>query len=690
MKFTLLIAILVSFLNAAIELTPQEKSYIEEHPTIKVYAENNWAPFNFNEDGKQKGLSIDFIELVAKKSGLKIEYVSGFGWSEMPSKIKDGSLDVVLNIVQNSERDKFLLFTNSYQSVTHCIVTTNDYVGKINSIDDIVTKKIAIEDGFYNHIFLKQNFPNANLLLTKDTVGALKAVSFNQADLTFGVLPAEAYLIKKNSFNNLKLTGIADNNLFSNKELKIATSKNNEILRNIIQKSLDDISQDERNSIVNKWITVDIENKIDWILILKIVGIFIAINLIILFYTLKIRKIQKELAHKNLFMHTLLNSIQSPIFYKDKNGAFLGFNKAYEKAFNIKSADLIGKRVLDLEYLSIEDRKKYHAEDTYIIQTASSTSHEQDMQFADGKIHNTIYAVTGFKDNADEPAGLIGIFTDATELKLTQKELQKVKDEIEILHKHTKSSIEYASLIQFSILPSEAVFKNFFKDYFIIWQPKDIVSGDIYFFDTISSDECLLILVDCTGHGVPGAFVTMLVKAIQNTLISGVKNGLIKPEPSKLLTLFNQHTKHILQQDTKECISSGFDAAIVYFNKKTKSIKYSGAHIALYYFCEGNLSKIKADRQSIGYTTSDINYEFKQHEFTLLDGDAIYLTTDGYIDQNGGENNFPLGNSKFCELLKENHQKDCNLQKEIFINKLNSYKGNEENNDDVTLICLKI
>ena len=200
------------------------------------------------------------------------------------------------------------------------------------------------------------------------------------------------------------------------------------------------------------------------------------------------------------------------------------------------------------------------------------------------------------------------------------------------------------------------------------------------------------MVIDCTGHGVPGAFVTMLVKAIERQVVSKiVNNENLEVSPAWILSYFNKSMKKILKQDNKDSLSNaGFDGGILYYNKKQKYIKYAGAETPLFYFEENELKVIKSDRHSVGYKKSDINYEFTEHTIEVKEGMQFYLSTDGYLDQNGGKKAFPFGKRKFQELLKKVHTLPYEEQKEVFISTMKEYQGDEIKNDDITMIALKI
>ncbi|PCJ32753.1 MAG: hypothetical protein COA90_02160 [Gammaproteobacteria bacterium] len=275
-----------------------------------------------------------------------------------------------------------------------------------------------------------------------------------------------------------------------------------------------------------------------------------------------------------------------------------------------------------------------------------------------------------------------------TMVDVTNEQREKLKE----IHKHTRDSIEYASLIQGALIPESRQFQECFDGHFSIWHPKDIVGGDIYFFEEFKNKEdYLLMMIDCTGHGVPGAFVTMLVKAIERQIVGRIRNTGEDISPAKILSIFNSSMKHILKQDDDSSISNaGFDGAILYYNKVEKTIKFAGAETPLLYMDEDVLHTIKGSRHSIGYKKSDANYQFKEHIINVKPGMQFYLTTDGYIDQNGGEKGFGFGKTRFKELIIKNYQESMADQQELLLLALADYQGEAERNDDITVIGFRI
>lgn len=267
------------------------------------------------------------------------------------------------------------------------------------------------------------------------------------------------------------------------------------------------------------------------------------------------------------------------------------------------------------------------------------------------------------------------------------------KKKIEEINKNTKSSIEVASFIQESILPTEVFLNSCFSDKFIIWEPKDIVGGDIYFLEKLrNEEECLLMVIDCTGHGVPGAFISMLIKAVERQIIQKLINNPNKQiNPGEVLQSFNNELKEILNQKEKNLASNvGFDGGIIYYNKKENILRYSGAANTLIYYDKNEIKSIKGDRHSIGYKNSDVNYKFKSHEIKVEKGMKFYLFSDGYIDQIGGEKNQSFSKKRTISIIDKNKDKPMKEQKKLLLDELKNYQGDMERIDDVTFLAVEI
>lgn len=271
------------------------------------------------------------------------------------------------------------------------------------------------------------------------------------------------------------------------------------------------------------------------------------------------------------------------------------------------------------------------------------------------------------------------------------RKLMEAKKQITSLNKKMHDSIEYASLIQQTLIPDHELFKQYSDDYFVIWKPRDVVGGDIYFLESISEDEMILMVIDCTGHGIPGAFVTMLVKAIERQMIARTISTRETVSPANLLGIFNRSMKHLLKQEDDTSISNaGFDSGIVYYNRKKQVLKFAGAEIPLFIVQQGQVKVIKGDRQSIGYKKSKTDYQYTDHTIEINTPTSLYLSTDGFYDQNGGGKGFPFGKKRFKALLKALYNEHFEKQSQLLQSELHRYQNEYETNDDITVVGIKL
>jgi serine phosphatase RsbU (regulator of sigma subunit) len=276
-------------------------------------------------------------------------------------------------------------------------------------------------------------------------------------------------------------------------------------------------------------------------------------------------------------------------------------------------------------------------------------------------------------------------FSDVTEL-------ERIKTKFESIYNDLKSSIEYASLIQNSVVPEEKLFNRCFRDHFVLWHQKDIVGGDIYLFEELRhEEEFLMMVIDCTGHGVPGAFVTMLVKAIEREIVAKISKSQFDVSPAIILQHFNRTMKKLLKQETNDTLSnSGFDGGIVYINKKEGFIRFAGAQTSLFCVQESQLSTIKGERQSIGYKKSNPDFTFTDHQIELNDSSCFYLATDGFLDQTGGKKGLVFGKRRFLDMIRNNYQKPFSQQQQIFMESLAAYQGTHARKDDITVVGFRL
>jgi len=293
------------------------------------------------------------------------------------------------------------------------------------------------------------------------------------------------------------------------------------------------------------------------------------------------------------------------------------------------------------------------------------------------------HTVQVVRSSQEKIVGYEGTFTDITEKK--EKERAERAREIAVASKEKlMDSIRYAQIIQKSLLPDKKQIKNIVPKSFILYIPKDIVGGDIYFSD-VSKDYFIIAVIDCTGHGVPGAFMTMIASSSLRRIVTDENCY----DPAQILQRLNFAVKSTLQQNTNKANSDdGMDACICAVNKIRNELTFSGAILPLFYTFDNEVFMIKGNRQSLGYKESkrsQLEYKFTNHIVQMKTGMAFYMATDGYKDQLGGRNLTCFGNRRFKELLKNSCHLPFDQQKEKLIDKFNEYRGDNEVQDDITV-----
>ncbi len=234
-----------------ISFTEEEKAYLQTYPTIKVHNEMNWPPFNYNIIGTPTGFSIDYMNLLASKLKINVEYISGFTWNEYIEKLKKQEIDVMLNMAKTKDREKDFIFTTNYAKAIDTIFTKKN--SNLKKIEDFEGKTLAVIKGFYEEELLKRYYPNIKLLLVNDSIEALEKVAFGEADGSIDNFAVGNYHIENRHISNLKPAFSINDERF-NLDMFIATNKNNEILRNILEKGKEKISEEELLELKRKWI----------------------------------------------------------------------------------------------------------------------------------------------------------------------------------------------------------------------------------------------------------------------------------------------------------------------------------------------------------------------------------------------------------------------------------------------------
>jgi len=249
-------------------------------------------------------------------------------------------------------------------------------------------------------------------------------------------------------------------------------------------------------------------------------------------------------------------------------------------------------------------------------------------------------------------------------------------------NKSITDSINYAKRIQAAILPSDKIIHNYIPQSFIFYKPKDIVAGDFYWIDK-KQDIVMFAVADCTGHGVPGAMVSVVC----NNALNKVFRESEVQEPGKMLDMVNEI---VIEQFSKndEDVSDGMDISLCALDLNNKTLSYSGANNPLYLVRSNELLVFNADRQPVGKYPE--RKPFKTHQIGIIENDIVYLFSDGFADQFGGKDGKKLKSKAFKELLVSISQKQLKEQNKILAEAFKNWKKSYEQVDDICVMGVKI
>ncbi|MEO6903896.1 MAG: tetratricopeptide repeat protein [Bacteroidia bacterium] len=432
-------------------------------------------------------------------------------------------------------------------------------------------------------------------------------------------------------------------------------------------------------------------------------------------YNLRALELSKELNDK-LKICTVLSNIAA-IYRKKKY-----FTKAleYEKEALMISKEIDAKEPLKQSYYGLSDTYmglgncdyalKYYklasaVKDSMFSKDKTTSLAELQTKYETDKKEKEIALLTkdnelkekSFKEQRIIRFSLIGFvallvilsFTLYSRYRYKQKANLVLEDQKKIIEQKNimiTDSIDSAKSIQDVILPSLNTFHSYFTNAFILYKPKDIVSGDFYWIGK-HAGKTICAAVDCTGHGVPGAFMALLGSNILGNVIQ--KSNVV--EPALILDVLHQEIINVQTKgEETKTVKSGMDIALIAFDEKTNELQYAGAHNSLLLIRNGELIEIKADKISIGGANNKTeSFMFKNHTLTLQKNDIIYLFSDGYTDQRGGANRKKFYQAPFKELLVSIHQLEMDEQKQKLDLTLTNWKAQEHQTDDVLVIGIR-
>lgn len=333
--------------------------------------------------------------------------------------------------------------------------------------------------------------------------------------------------------------------------------------------------------------------------------------------------------------------------------------------------------------------------DTNIFSLLNGTNIETELICKDKKIYVTVSSANIVRKSNKVTVLRIRDITEQKnaeqKIALQTEQLQEANKIVELLkiieakNHDITTSIRYAQRIQFALLPQRSQMKEFFQDYFVLYKPRDIVSGDFYWLQNVSENQVMFAVGDCTGHGVPAAFMSMLGIAALNNITLQKKIY----SPDKVLDELRKDIYYLLKQDENEG-REGMDIALCLIDYKEGIVQFAGAKNDLIYIQDKQMQVLKGSKAYIGGTISHVSFELQQ--FALSGTTAMYMFSDGYRDQIGGVKKRKIGSSQFRSILQEIESKPMREQ-QIFLEHFFAqwmHDGSEAQLDDVAIVGVKI
>lgn len=368
------------------------------------------------------------------------------------------------------------------------------------------------------------------------------------------------------------------------------------------------------------------------------------------------------------------------VIIMDAQGRIEWVNESFERLNTITLEEL--KKQKGESIFDISNNPEIRSIIEKCITEKKPVVYESKNKLKDGRIIWESSTLTPIYNERGELHKLVIIDTDVTERKRDEEIIRQKNKDI-------TDSIEYAKKIQNSILPQISTIKQSLPESFIFFLQKDIVSGDFYWF-AHKDDHAVIAAVDCTGHGVPGAFMSLIGYNLLNEIVNE-KNTI---DPGEILNALNAAVLKALYQNNPENTSrDGMDIALCTINLKTKELRFAGAMRPLYiYGKDGAFREIKGDKISIGTDKHERDFEIKFHTHTLrpAEGDVFYICSDGYADQFGGTNGKKMMTRNFKKILSMIHQQPFAQQQQSVLDHHLQWRGDYEQVDDILVIGFSV
>jgi len=392
----------------------------------------------------------------------------------------------------------------------------------------------------------------------------------------------------------------------------------------------------------------------------------------------KVRERTAELADKEAQLRVALSNMSDGIFTLDGDWNFAMFNERYLELTGLPR-DLIGDRGAAVEALRYAAERGYYGRGEPDELVEERLAVLMSGEYAELDATTTEGRILHYRKSPMDGGGAIVVVTDVTESKKAERELNKAFHNI-------SNSINYASRIQRSILPPSELMAERLQEHFVFWEPRDVIGGDVYWCHDWG-EGVLLMLGDCTGHGVPGALMTLISTGALERAMGEVPAG----DVAALVQRMHQLLRRSLGQDSGSgSANDGLELGVCFIEPGSRRLTFVGARFNLFIINSGHIEEIRGDRKGIGYPEVDESHVF---EATVVDASKktrFYMTTDGAIDQIDEADRRRFGKSRFKELLLEVQDQPMSEQGEVIRGTIERHQGAARRLDDIAVVGFNI
>lgn len=385
--------------------------------------------------------------------------------------------------------------------------------------------------------------------------------------------------------------------------------------------------------------------------------------------------------------NAVLQQLNNLVVVVDPLGEVTYVGPSAERMLGFKTGELLGDKWWAKTCYTIADPAQRKAEVSHLMKQVANgkaivapVEHKIKMANGDSRWYS-------WNLSAGPDGSLVKIGYDITDRKQKEQEILSKNKELSNRNQEIFESLEYARNIQQAILPAAEKLKGNFSEVFTLYQPKDVVSGDFYWahFDTVENISYHAV-VDCTGHGVPGALMTIIANAMLKDIV--VKRKI--SEPKDVLCALDEELQQIINAKSNSVkASDGMDISFCRYNKLKREVTFAGAFRPLVVVSEGNLVEYRGSRCPIGFY-HDIVKNFEQVTLAVKPGDILYLFSDGFADQFGGEEGKKFNKKNFKELLLSVNDMELEVQRSFLEYSLLNWRQKEPQTDDVLVAGFKV